>query len=247
MQANLQEQMLAWLKKNLARIHSDEILVLLPLLVAAVGVWGFIELAENVNEGSTRNLDEWVLKAMRRADDPATPIGPAWMHEVGRDLTALGGIAIMFLVIGGVAGFLLFQRKYRAMPVVLAASSSGLAVSGILKHSYARPRPSIVPHLSISMTSSFPSGHSMISAVVYLTLGALLARTVKDRPTRVYCMVMAVAVTFLVGISRVYLGVHYPTDVLAGWTAGLVWALVCWSVAGYLQKRGKIEQPMQST
>src|SRR5512133_3097975 len=143
--------MLMWLKGWLARFAAHEILVLVPLLAAAAGVWGFLELANSVGHGSTQNFDEWVLRALRRADDPAIPIGPTWLHEVGRDLTALGGIAVMLLTIGGVAGFLLFERKYRAMLFVLAASGSGLLVSGFLKHSYARPRPSVVPHLSIVM------------------------------------------------------------------------------------------------
>src|SRR3954470_7238136 len=133
-------------------------------------------------------------------------------------------------------------RKYHAMWLVLIASFGGLLLSTGLKSLVDRPRPQLVPHLSQVYTSSFPSGHSMMSAIVYLTLGSLLARLVPSRPVKVYCMFVAMGLTFLVGISRVYMGVHYPTDVLAGWTAGLVWALLVWLAARALQRRGTVEK-----
>jgi undecaprenyl-diphosphatase len=115
-------------------------------------------------------------------------------------------------------------------------------LSSALKALFRRPRPEVVPHLMRVYSSSFPSGHSIISAVVYLTLGALLARTFRQRRFKFYFLAVAVVLTGLVGVSRVYMGVHYPTDVLAGWTAGLVWATLCWLVDRHLQRRGKIEQ-----
>ena len=117
----------------------------------------------------------------------------------------------------------------------------GLLVSTLLKAGYNRPRPDLVPHLSMVFTSSFPSGHSMLSAIVFLTLGSLLGRFVHEWRLKAYFLVVSLTLTFLVGVSRVYLGVHYPTDVLAGWTAGLAWALVCSLVARYLQRRGAVE------
>lgn len=217
-------------------------IVLVAVLLIVGGTWGFIELADGVRDGDTQRFDDWAVRAMRRADDPSQPIGPRWLPEVGRDLTALGGVAVLTLTTVFVAGYLLIVRKYHAMWLVLAATLGGLLISTLLKHLIDRARPDLVPHLSHVYTSSFPSGHSMLSAVVYLTLGALLTRLAAERRVKLYFLAAALLLTFLVGVSRVYMGVHYPTDVLAGWTAGLVWALLCWLVARYLQRRGAIEK-----
>jgi len=217
-------------------------IVLVAVLLIVGGTWVFIELADEVREGDTQRFDDWAVRAMRRADDPSRPIGPHWLPEVGRDLTALGGVAVLSLTTAFVAGYLLIVRKYHAMWLVLAATLGGLLISTLLKHLIDRARPDLVPHLSHVYTSSFPSGHSMLSAVVYLTLGALLTRLASERRVKLYFLAAALLLTFLVGVSRVYMGVHYPTDVLAGWTAGLVWALLCWLVARYLQRRGAVEK-----
>ena len=231
------------LRALLARFIFDERVVLVPLLVLIIGVWFFVELADEVLEGSTQRFDDWAVRAMRTPENPSNPIGPAWLEELARDFTAMGGVAVLLLTIAIVTGFLFLQRKRRSAWFVLAASLGGLLASLALKQLYQRERPQIVPHLSTVYTHSFPSGHSMLSAAIYLTLGALLARTVQDRATRLYCVSVACLITVLVGISRVYLGVHYPTDVLAGWAAGGSWAVLCWVIAAYLQKRGAVERP----
>ncbi len=231
-------QALAWLG-----LHGN--LVIVAVLVIVAATWGFVALTDEVLEGDTQRFDDWAIRALREPNDLATPIGPPWLHEVGRDMTALGGVAVMTLVTLFVAGYLGMVRKYHAMWLILIASFGGLMLSGALKHLVDRPRPQLVPHLSQVYTSSFPSGHSMMSAVVYLTLGSLLARLVPSRPVKVYCMFVAMVLTFMVGISRVYMGVHYPTDVLAGWTGGLVWALLVWLAARALQRRGKVEKDVE--
>jgi undecaprenyl-diphosphatase len=223
------------------RDHGNFIL-LLSTLIVATGVWGFVELADEVVEGDTQHFDDWAIKALRRNDNPALPIGPTWLHEVGRDMTALGGVAVLGGMTLAVAGYLLMIRKHHAMWLVLVATTGGLVISTLLKWMFSRERPQLVPHLSVVHTSSFPSGHSMLSAVVYLTLGVLLARLVPNRAAKIYFMGLAIFLSFLIGISRVYMGVHYPTDVLAGWTAGLVWATLCYIVARRLQIRGKVEK-----
>ena len=216
------------------------LVVLIGVLVAVGGTWAFIEIADEVTEGDTQKFDDWALQALRKPD--GTPIGPRWMHEAGRDLTALGGVMVLSLFTFGVAGYLLMVRKYHAMWLVIIATFGGLIVSTILKRSFDRDRPDIVPHLSHVYTSSFPSGHSMLSAVVYLTLGSLLARLAPNYKVKLYFIGLALFLTSLVGVSRVYMGVHYPTDVLAGWTAGCVWATLCYIVARQLQIRGKVER-----
>jgi undecaprenyl-diphosphatase len=164
-----------------------------------------------------------------------------------RDLTALGGRAVLILVTAAVVLYFWLVRTFHAMWMVLGAAVGGQLLSSLLKMTFARPRPDIVPHLAPAIYSSFPSGHSMSAAAVYLTLGLLLARITERRRLRIYFLAVAVFVTFLVGVSRIYLGVHYPTDVLAGWAAGAVWATCCWLLAGYLQHRGAIETGTNDT
>jgi undecaprenyl-diphosphatase len=223
---------------------SADLLLLLALLVLVAGVWGFVELADAVRAARTQRLDERILLALRNPARPAEPIGPRWLREAGPDITALGGPAVLTLMTAAVVGFLLLDRRYGAMWLVLLATSGGLLLSTLLKGLYDRPRPHVVPHLTQYSTTSFPSGHSMLSAVVYLTLGALLARLAGPLRLKVFFLAVAVLLTCLVGLSRVFLGVHYPTDVLAGWTAGLCWAVVCWLVARFLQRRGAVEKDL---
>jgi undecaprenyl-diphosphatase len=229
------EQVMRW-------VGSHEAVVLVGLFVPVAGAWAFLALADEVMEGGTQRLDDRILLALRHPDDPARPIGPAWLEDVARDITSLGGVAVIVLITAVVAGFLLLDRKYAATVFVLAATGSGFALGALLKGAYRRPRPEVVPHLMAAYHSSFPSGHSMMSAVVYLTLGALVARLVARRSLRLYVLGVAATLTGMVGASRVYLGVHYPSDVLAGWCAGLVWASLCWLVERRLQKGGAIER-----
>lgn len=228
-------------------IGGREPVVLLLLLALAAGTWAFIEIAGEVLEGDTQAFDTWMVRAMRKTDDPATPIGPPWVQETGRDATALGGVGALTIFILVVAGYLWLDRKFRMLAFLLAATGSGVLMSLVLKHVISRPRPDIVPHLSHVHTSSFPSGHSMLSAVVYLTLGSLLAASVPRNSLKIYVLAIAVLLSLIVGISRVYLGVHYPSDVLAGWIAGLVWALLCWLVARWLQRRHQVESDQQTS
>ncbi|WP_146520906.1 phosphatase PAP2 family protein [Stieleria varia] len=212
-------------------LRSREPIVLVGLLLIVAGTWGFVELADEVIEGDTGSFDRWAVRQFRSADDAALPIGPTWMAEMGRDITGLGGVAVLTLFIIAATGFLAIHRAYRTMVVLVASTVGGITVSMLLKQFFDRPRPDVVPHLSQIYSSSFPSGHSMMSAVVYLTLAAIVAPVLKHFWVRFYVMACAVLLTGLIGISRVYMGVHYPTDVLAGWTAGLVWAIACSLIA----------------
>lgn len=225
----------------LSRRFRLELLPLIALILLAGGIWTFAELADEVREGETRQLDERILLAMRNPADRSDPLGPRWVEETERDFTALGGVAVMSLLTLAVSGFLFLDRKNRAALLVMAAVGGGLLLSAALKHGFERPRPDLVPHGSYVYTSSFPSGHSTMAAATYLTLGALLARVQPRRRMKVFLLGVALLITVLVGISRVYLAVHWPTDVLAGWTLGGLWALVCWLLARWLQHRGQVE------
>lgn len=242
----LLEISVGWARTALTWIGRYEPAVLLALLLVLICCWGFVELADEVTEGDTARFDEWALRALRRPDDPSRPIGPRWMLEVGRDITALGGMTVLALLTAMVVGFLWMRRMFGAMLLVLAATVGGAVVSLSLKHLFARPRPELVPHLSEVYSSSFPSGHAMLSATVYLTLGTLLGQFVQGFHIKAYFLLVALGLTILVGASRVYMGVHYPTDVLAGWSAGLVWALGCWLIARWLQNKGAVEPELDS-
>jgi undecaprenyl-diphosphatase len=231
----------AIVRAALDRIARTDLLVLLAVVSALVGSWAFLEIADEMTEGETQRLDAWVVRSLRRPADIATPIGPRWLADDMRDLTSLGGRAVLLLVTAAVVLYLWLARTFHAMWMVLVAAIGGQLLGASLKAVFARPRPAIVPHLTPATFSSFPSGHSMSAAAVYLTLGLLLARLTDRTRLRIYFLAVAALVTILVGISRVYLGVHYPTDVLAGWAAGSAWATCCWLVAGYLQRRGAIE------
>ena len=222
-------------------LGGHELAVLAASTCVIASAWAFLALAGLVVEGRTRWFDERLLLALRVPGDPSRPIGPVWMPEVARDITALGSTDVLALAALAVVGFLALDRKYAAMILVVAAVGGGWALGSVLKAAFDRPRPDLVPHLMLAYFSSFPSGHSMMSAVVYGTLGSLLSSLVTRRRLKFYFLSLAATVAGLVGISRVYLGVHYPTDVLAGWSAGLAWATLCWLVGRRLKREGAIE------
>jgi undecaprenyl-diphosphatase len=218
----------------------------LALVVLGLGLFAFIGIAEEVREGDTLRFDRWLLLALRAPGDPGDPLGPAWVEEMFRDFTALGGTGVLGLLTVASVGYLWLLGLRRVAVFLLLAIVGGLLLSLSLKTGFQRPRPDLVTHAAVIYTSSFPSGHSMLSAVVYLTGGALLAVVHSARRVRVYLIGCSILVTLLVGASRVYLGVHWPSDVLAGWAAGAAWAAACWLAAHWFQERGGIERGASS-
>jgi undecaprenyl-diphosphatase len=216
--------------------------VLVAVLVVLLAVFGFVKIAEELGEGELAKLDEWLLLLLRVPGQPHVPIGPPWLVEAAQDITVLGGRTMLIAVTLFTTGYLALERKYGAMWLVVLAVGSGGMLSTAMKQLFGRGRPDLVPHLVAVTSPSFPSGHSMLAAIMYLTLGALLARFATRRRTKAYLLTVALFATFVVGSSRVYLGVHYPSDVVAGWCAGLVWALICWLAARYLQYRGTVDR-----
>lgn len=234
------------LRRITSRDRSELVILLAALLVLGLA-FGFAELAGEVLEGDTQQFDERMLSALRDPENPRQPIGPPWLHGAALDITALGSATVLGLTVFAVCGFLALQGLQRYALFVLVASVGGWFLNAALKLLFSRPRPDIVPHLREVMTLSFPSGHALTSAAVYLTLGVLLMRVAKRPLARFYCLGVAMLATALVGVSRVYLGVHYPTDVLAGWLIGLSWALLCWIVERWLERRtGLREERLQA-
>lgn len=218
-----------------------DVAMLVASLAVVLSILIFIKVAGEVGNGGTKELDIGALRALRRADDLHIPIGPSWLLDVAVDITSLGSAIIVTLVVVVVAGFLLLKKLYGYASLVVVASAGGSLLNKLLKAHFARPRPDAVPHLREVFSLSFPSGHAMLSAVVYLTLGALLMPILKKKREKVYCLGVAMLLTLLIGLSRVYLGVHYPTDVLAGWAVGLSWALLCWIAARILAGKRAIK------
>lgn len=197
------------------------------LLVAGVGAL--------IDGGVQFRFDAAIMLWTRHGTMHGVPIGPAWVRAAMVDITALGGVTVLTLVTIVVTGFLALNRLWLTMALVLAGTISGSIVVAVAKTIVARPRPTLVDHLVQVSSASFPSGHATSSAIVYLTLAALLMQIVGGRPVRVYILSVAVLLIGLIGCSRVYLGVHWPSDVLTGWAAGALWALMWWGIGAHIR------------
>jgi undecaprenyl-diphosphatase len=214
--------------------------VLLAVLGIAAGVGTFAWVAGAVNAGETQGIDSRILLAMRQPAGLA-PMGSPAFQQAARDITALGSLVVLGLITLIACGLLALDGKTHMAFFVCLSVTGGLTASSLLKEFFQRPRPVLVPYAVSVSGTSFPSGHSMMSAVTFLTLGALLASSQKRKRLKAYFLLLATLLTVMVGLSRIYLGVHWPTDVLAGWTAGAVWALLCWLAARWLQSRRALE------
>ena len=227
---------------RVAKLGAHEVGAIAALLVFVSLVWIFWAIADEVVEGDTHRLDMALLMALRTPGNPRDLLGPPWFEEMMRDFTALGSYAFIILLVTVTALYLLLVRQKALALLTVGSVASGMVVSNFLKMGFDRPRPEI-DHAARVFTPSFPSGHAMLSAITFLTIGALLTRASAEWRVKVYLVSVALLMTFIVGASRVYLGVHYPTDVLAGWCVGSAWALLCWAMALWLQRRGQVEPP----
>lgn len=227
------------IKKYLSRIMDLTLLrefrMLGVFFILAFSLFIFYQAADEVSEGEYQDLETRMLYSFRDPADLSKPLGPEWLSIAMRDITALGGEAILALVTVFIIGFLYMKGDKRSVYYIIAATVGGALIGLSLKAFFFRERPDITLHMMPVTSKSFPSGHSMMSAAVYLSLAALLARVQKGYKLRIYIIGGALLLSFLIGISRIYLGVHYPSDVLAGWSAGLAWAVICWITAKYLE------------
>ena len=230
-----------WQSANAFLRIETRILVLVALI--ALGLLLFLHIASEVGEGETMAFDRAILMALRVPGRPWEPIGPRWLLNVMMQITAIGGGTFLTLMSGMVAAYLFAARRPATAVFVIGAVAGGAILDSILKDVFERPRPGLVTHLVNVSSASFPSGHAMNSTVTYLTLGVLLAKTERRRAVRIYLISAAIVLALLVGFSRIYLGVHWPTDVIAGWCIGSVWALTCSLLAERLQGQRTLERP----
>jgi undecaprenyl-diphosphatase len=219
------------LKNGIARLSptivaSREFRILAPVVIVIGLLTLFIQLAGEVMEGDTHRFDSAILLAFRTTD-LSDPIGPQWLEIAMTDLTSLGGYTVLMLFSLLAMGYLLLIRRPASAGLVLVSGIGGILLNKGLKIGFDRPRPDLVAHLAEVHSLSFPSGHAMLSAIMYLTLGVLIARSRTEPWLKAYILGCAIALSFLIGLSRVYLGVHWPTDVLAGWCLGGAWAILC--------------------
>jgi undecaprenyl-diphosphatase len=227
------------LRRYVDTLDVEALMLLGAALVVVVCAFVFISIAGEVMEGDTQTIDEAIVRWFRQPGDLRLARGPAWLTEAAIDITAMGSTVVLLLLALAVAGFLWIHNQFKLLALLILSVVGGGIMNGLMKQAFARPRPSVVPHLREVFTSSFPSGHATLSAVVYLTIGVLLFEVVEGRKARLYCLAVAMAATALVGFSRVYLGVHYPSDVLAGWATGIAWAAACWATVQYAVRRQK--------
>lgn len=232
--------MIGKIRASLRRHHPDSFILLL-FMAAVSGLLLFLMLASEVREGETFAFDHWLLLSLRESVNPSIPVGPAWVRNALTDITSLGGYSVLALITVTSAGYLVVARKPETALFLVLAVAGGALANTLLKLFFARARPEVVQHLVEVTHTSFPSGHAMNSAVTYLTLGALLARTQDSAAIRMYLIVVAILLTLGIGFSRVYLGVHWPSDVMAGWCLGGAWSILCSLFARTLQRRHMLE------
>lgn len=224
--------------KSLLDLARRETGLVAALLAIGLAVLAFAHIAEEMGEGETGAFDTAVMLAMRTGDHH-DPIGPAWFEFAVRDITALGGYAVLTLITLFAVGFLITTKRYADALLLFVSIAGADILSETLKVGFARPRPDLVAHVVEVSSASFPSGHAMVSAATYLTIGALLARVQEKRSVKTYIHATAVLLALMIGLSRVYLGVHWPTDVLAGWCLGAAWSIFCVTAASWFARRNR--------
>lgn len=227
-----------WLTARIEWLRAADLRLAAELALVGALVVAFI-LIGNAVGGGIDQVDKDLLLAMRAAPDD--PHGPHWFEDGMMHLSAVGSGAVTGLVTLVSILFLLVARKPRLALLLLVCALGTLVWMEVLKGIYERPRPTVVTHIDPPGGMSFPSGHSMIAAALYLTLAVQIARALPERRLQRFAVAVGATLAMLVGVTRMYLGVHYPSDVIGGWTVGVTWALVCGVVARRLEKRGTVE------
>lgn len=223
---------LASFARRALALARTEIAALGALMVIAFGVMTFVEVADDMTEADGQAFDHSVLMAMRPyADDPGRPWGPWWLKEAADDITSLGGISVLGLFATIAVIFLVIQRKRLSALLLVVGLGVGVMLSEGLKSVFERERPPVAYQAVETINASFPSGHALLSAVFYLSLGVMLTRAFPQRRFKAFVLGVAILMTLLVGITRIYLAAHWASDVFAGWSVGAAWAMALWLIS----------------
>jgi len=221
--------------RRMLRIARTEIAAVTALFVVALGVMTFVEVADDMTEADGQAFDQAVLTWMQPV--AGEPRGPWWLQEAAADLTSLGGISVLGLFAVIAITFLLIQRKRLSALLLVLGLAGGVALSEGLKALFERERPPAAFQAVETLNASFPSGHALLSTVFYLTLGVMLTRAFPRAHLKAFVLGAAMTVTLLIGLTRVYLGAHWASDVFAGWCAGAAWAMALWLAAYAIGRR----------
>lgn len=220
------------------RVARTEIAAVSALFVIALGVMTFVEVADDMTEADGQAFDHMVLNWVQPS--PGQPAGPWWLHEAAEDLTSLGGISVLTLFAVIVIGMLVLLRKRLSAVLLVVGLAGGVALSEGLKAVFERERPPLDYQAVETINASFPSGHALLSTVFYLTLGVMLTRAFPQRGLKAFVLGSAMVIALLIGLTRIYLGAHWASDVFAGWCAGAAWAMSLWLVAYAIERRQKV-------
>lgn len=226
---------------RIIRVARTEIGAVAALMAGTLGLALFFTVAEGVSVGEDQRVDWAILHWLRPfADDPDRPVGPWWLHEAAVDITSLGGISVLLVFALTAIGFLLMHGKKLSAALTLVGLAGGVALSEGLKVIYDRPRPPAEYQLVDTLNASFPSGHALLATVFYLSVGVMITRAFPRARVKAYALFCAVVMVLLIGLTRIYLGAHWASDVVAGWGIGAFWAMLLWLFAYAAERRQRV-------
>lgn len=215
--------------------HPPFVFIAMAALAGAVLVLAV--LGRTIAGGARFAFDSGIMLSLRQAANPAVPTGPAWLKQAMIDITALGGETVLTLAVALTIGFLAASRHLLAAALVFAGTVTGSIAVALAKSWVGRQRPALIDHLVEVGSASFPSGHAANSAIIYLTIALVSIQVIPHRAARWFLLAATLLLVAAIGVSRVYLGVHWPSDVLAGWSFGTLWALAWWAAGSWLRLR----------
>ena len=210
--------------------------------IPLIGLMSFFTIAAAVAAGLTKNYDQIILVSLRSSGNLSFPLYGKWLLPVMKGITSLGNTESLTLITIIISFYMILKKEYSTAVILVASVLSASLIDILLKSAFARTRPAVVPHLVAAYYYSFPSGHAFITTVLFSSLEFILLKSVSRRIIKYFTISLTVTVLFLIGFSRVYLGVHYPSDILGGWSAGLFWFSFVWifseKIAKYPLEKG---------